>query len=75
MKRFFKERADRPQEEHGIVGHRDLDCLDRIEVHRRVVVLGCVRAVGVAELPGRIGIDELEGSLRKRRCRRKLRVS
>ena len=35
---------------------------DRVERHRRVVVFGGVVAVGVPELPGRVGVDQLERS-------------
>src|SRR5439155_10446169 len=48
-----------PEEERGVVGCGDAERLELAERQGGVVVFGCVGAVGVAELPGRVGVDDL----------------
>src|SRR5947207_951563 len=59
-----EEAVDRPEQQNGPIGGRNLDRLQLLERHRRVVVLGRARGVGAAELPGRIGVDEVEAPVR-----------
>ena len=69
LQRLGQEAVDRPEQQQGVIGGRELERFELLERHGWVVALGGIDAVGVAELPGRVGVNELEGSLRELRRR------
>jgi hypothetical protein len=75
LERLRQELVNSPEEQDRVFGGGDRERLDLLQGHTGVVVFGGVAAVGVSELPGRVGVDQLERPLGWRCGCRELRVS